>query len=249
MIPRRRLWKFGAVLVSGLILSACASQPGTIHYETDGEGLTTGDGLHRVKYWNAGAAFVRPGASMSQYEKVIVGEITVKYERPPMLANESASILARDDYAFSPSVMNSIQRRFGEAIEEVFSESEHFSFTKRPAVNTFVIFGHIVDLSVTAPPFRSQESDATIYAGAVGAATLFLDVRDLKTGESLVRTVTRSALVLDSAMGLRVSNYGSNAMALRQLFERRLELLRLHLEELHQLSEIPVNTAAVTRPN
>jgi hypothetical protein len=249
MIPRRRLLKFGATLVPGLILFACASPPSGIHYVTDGEGLITGDGLHRVKYWNAGAAFVRPGASMAQYDKVIVGEITVKYQRPPNLANESASILARDNYEFSPSVMKSIQRRFGEAIEEVFSDSEKISFTKRPAANTFVIFGHIVDLSVTAPPFKYQRSDTTVYAGSMGAATLFLDVRDLKTGESLVRTVTRSALIIDSAMGLRISNYGSNAMALRLLFERRINLLRLHLEELQELSEIPVNTAAFTRPN
>ena len=250
MRPER--WRSGIIavlLVAGsVLLLACASGNTEFIYDS-GSNATTADGLHRVKYWGFGAAFVKPGADLRRYDEIMLDEVTVAYKRPPHRARADESTLTRGNYELSPEAMARIKKYFHEVFAKELGKSKIYSVAEAPGPNVLRVSGHIVDLTVNAMPFRDQEAGESDYVKNAGELTLILDVRDSKSREPLVRTADRSALDYGANMGLRQANPVQNSSAVQELFQREAMRLREHLDKIHEYPEIPEPGQPVPEPS
>lgn len=236
-----RLGRASAALIGGsALLLACASKSVDPEFVYDKDArAATADGLYRVEYWGFGAAFVKPGADLQRYDKIVLKEVEVSYKRPPHRARQTDDVLERGNYELSPEAMSQIKKYFHDVFAKELGKSKVYKLTDQPGPDVLRVSGYIVDLDVTAVPFRDQEPGEIDYGRSAGELTMILDVRDSKSGEPLVRTADRSSLDYAAGMGMRQSNPVQNSAAVRELFEREAQRLREHLDKIHQYPEIP----------
>jgi hypothetical protein len=209
---------------------ACAS--GGIVYTT-GPGAVSGDGLHRVRWSDLGAEFVKPGADLRPYRQVLLDPVTIS----SLPADVHADPALRR-YPPPPDYLDAMRRYYQESFAGEFGRGA-FTLASQPGPDVLRISGHVVHLSVTAPPNPEQEPDVTWYEASLGELTLVLDVRDAASGAPLLRTADRQPIALDPVSGFTQDTSVGQASALRQVFGHEARLLRERLEELQRLPEVP----------
>jgi len=222
------------ILVAGI---ACAgASPGGFYYAS-GKGSVTPDGLHQVEWEPFRVTYVKPGADLGRYDKVLVQEVTVSYKRPPPRGNfEQDSI--DPNYALPDSALQSLKRYFHQAFVEKLGKSRIFTVVDAPGPQVLLISGHIVNLEIQVPPFQDQAVDETDFTASPGQMTLILDARDSQSGEPLVR-VGQSRLIEMSDGGWYQSDPVTNSAAVREIFDNWASDLQRELDQLHSLPEIP----------
>ena len=222
--------------------AACAGQaPGGIYY-TSGKGAVTPDGLHRVNWEPFRTTYVKPGADLQRYTKVLVQEVTVSYKTPPRRAGLNRDAIV-PNYALPDSAIESLKRYFHKAFVEALGKSQNFAVVEAPGPEVLLISGHIVNLQIQVPPERDQAVDETDYTTSSGQMTLILDARDSKSGEPLVRVGQARAIQMGD--GWYQSDPVSNSGAVRDMFRTWASELRRELDQFHALPALPpVDTTA-----
>jgi len=204
--------------------TGCAAPPPTVEYQAKGDGPDTADGLYRVRTRRVGAAFLKPGASLADYDSVLIDPVTVSYKL-------SSSTLDAE-------TMARFKRIFQEVFEGQLSRSQVFAVVSGPGPRALRVSGHIVNLVVTVPRFRAGETSFVLDSGEM---TLVLDVRDSRTGEPLARIADRR-LIRPTSAGV-VGGFQSNAVnnwgAVRDVFTEWARFLREGLDGLHELTFPP----------
>ena len=235
--------KFRALLLLVVLgCAACAGQaPGGIYY-TSGKGAVTPDGLHRVNWEPFRTTYVKPGADLQRYTKVLVQEVTVSYKTPPRRAGLNRDAIV-PNYALPDSAIESLKRYFHKAFVEALGKSQNFAVVEAPGPEVLLISGHIVNLQIQVPPERDQAVDETDYTTSSGQMTLILDARDSKSGEPLVRVGQARAIQMGD--GWYQSDPVSNSGAVRDMFRTWASDLRRELDQFHALPALPpVDTTA-----
>ncbi len=223
-------------LVATAGLGCAGSAPGGIHYAS-GNGAVTPDGLHRVDWEPFKITFVKPGADLQRYGKVLVEEVTVAYKTPPRPGQLQRYAIA-PNYALPDSAIASMKRYFHEAFVKALGKSQSFSVTDSPGPDVLLISGRILNLKIAVPPERDQAMDETDYASSSGQMTLVLDARDSTSGEPLVRVGQARAIQLNDG-GWHEVDPVTNSAAVRQVFQTWAEDLRRELDQFHALPELP----------
>jgi hypothetical protein len=230
-------------LVASLLsaCAACAGPPRPVQYETGGPlpAMTT-DGLYRVRNTQIGAAYVRPGASFAGYDAVLIDPVTVSYKKGVSRGGQN-SLFEMDD-----SALERVKGMFQKAFDGQLSRSRAFAVVSEPGPRVLRVSGHIVNLVVTAPPFRGGEVDLVLDAGEL---TLILDVRDSESHEPLARIADRRAIRPEgtSITGGYQSGPVNNWGALREIFNTWARFLREGLDDLHQLPALPMPDVPAAR--
>jgi hypothetical protein len=225
-------------LAVALLGAACsASAPGLVY--ATGSGSVTGDGLHRVRWSQMGAEFVKPGAQLGGYDKVLleplVIQATPKDERPRMGP-------ARQ-YAPTPSYLDGMKRAYQETFSKQFGR-KGFSVVAEPGPGVLRISGLVSDLVLTAP--LDPEADANDYefVTSFGDLTLLLDVRDSTSADPLLRTVDRQAISQTPLMGATRNSTGANLGAQREIFAHEALLLQQEILQLQGMGTVPALPSA-----
>jgi hypothetical protein len=234
---------FRALLILvGLAGIACAGNAPEGIYYASGKGTVTPDGLHRVKWEPFGVTYLKPGADLQRYNKVLVQEVTVSYKTPPRRGSFNRDAIV-PNYALPDSAIASLKRYFHEAFVKALGESQNFTVAEAPGPEVLLISGHIVNLQIQAPPERDQAVDETDYTKSPGQMTLMLDARDSTSGEPLVRVGQARAIQM-SGGGWHESDPVSNSSAVREIFQTWASDLRRELDQFHALPALPpVDTA------
>ena len=220
-------------------LVACAAGPPGVQYELEGSYITTPDGLHRVKSWGLGYAFVKPGADLARYDKAVIGDISIAYKPAPNPEHASRDGIERGTYLLSPTAANWFKRHLQKALTIELDKGEGLFVTDRPAPDAIRVSGHILDLVVHVPPDQGVTDAVTSFLTNRGEFTLVLDVRDAQTGAPLLRVADHSAIKFDGASAHLPSSSATNTMAARQIFHQTAARLRRLLDEVRALPEIP----------
>jgi hypothetical protein len=220
-------------------LVACAAGPPGVQYASEDAYLTTPDGLHRVENWGFGDAFVKPGADLARYDRVLIDAVTIAYKRPRHPAHVSRDGIERGTYLLPPRTANSFKRRLQKTLARELDKSEAFFVTERPAPGAIRVSGHIVDLVVYTPPDRGWGQASVTFIKNRGEFTLVLDVRDAESGAPLLRVADHSAIKADGAGAYLPSNPVTSAAAARQIFQETAMRLRRQLDEIRALPKIP----------
>jgi hypothetical protein len=229
--------------VTGLACSGIAPEGGI--YYASGKGSVTPDGLHLVKHEAFRITYVKPGADLQRYDKVLVQEVTVSYKTPPRSGRLGGDAID-PNYALPDSAIKSLKRYFHDAFVKELGRSQKFSVAEAPGPDVLLISGHIVNLQITAPPERDQSVDETVYTSSSGQMTLILDARDSKSGEPLVR-VGQGRAIQNMDGGWHQSDPVSNSAAVREMFQNWAADLRIELDQFHRLPALPA-VAAPTPP-
>jgi Protein of unknown function (DUF3313) len=215
---------------------ACASPPGGIEYAS-GKGSVTPDGLHLVQWEPFRVTFVKPGADLQRYDKVLVREVTVSYKTPP--AKDRLEQGGMDpNYALPDSALRSLEQYFHKAFVEALGESRDFAITDAPGPDVLLISGHIVNLEIAVPPVMDQDLDETVYSNSSGQMTLILDACDSQSGEPLVRVGQTQAIQMSDG-GMYQSDPVTNSAAVQQMFQTWANDLRRELDQFHALPALP----------
>jgi len=108
--PQRLL---GLILV-GLAAAACAGNAPEGIYYASGKCAVKPDGLHRVEWEPFRTTYLKPGADLQRYDKVLIQEVTVSYKTPPRRASFNRDAID-PNYALPDSAIESLKRYFHEA--------------------------------------------------------------------------------------------------------------------------------------
>ena len=198
---------------------------------------TTAEDLHRVRATRLSAAYLKPGASFAEYDSVRIEPVTIAYKKGAAARSGRQSLFELDD-----SALERMERLFQEAFTKQLGRSKSFTVVSEPGPRVLSVVGHIVNLVVTAPPFRGGEVDFVVDAGEL---TLILDVRDAESHEALARIVDRRAIRPEGSSSITLYQSGpvNNWGALREIFASWAGILRTGLDDLHTLPQIPLPEA------
>lgn len=235
----------GLLIMVCLAGVACAAHaPGGIYY-TSGKGAVTPDGLHRIEWEPFRVTYVKPGADLQRYDKVLVQEVTISYKTPPRRGRLGQDAID-PNYALPDAAIESLKRYFHEAFVKALGESQNFTVVEAPGPDVLLISGHVVNLQIQVPPQQDQSPDETVYAASSGQMTLMLDARDSTSGEPLVRVGQARAIQMSDG-GWYESNPVTNSSAVREIFRTWASDLRRELDQFHALPTLPpVITTAPT---
>ena len=249
-----------AALVAGAAaaLLACASGPGGVRYATQGPGLETVDGLRRVDHWGFALAFVKPGADLARYDSAIIDEVSIAYKEPSHPARTTRDGIQSGTYLLSPYAAKWMKHHLREILAAELRESEALGVTQQPSPHALRVTGYIIDLVVHTPPDWGVGRAASQFLTNRGEFTLVLDVSDAQSGSTLIRVADHAMIKFDGDNAHLPSNSATNVMAVRLTFQQAARRLRLHLDDVHALSELPpapqlvrngVEGAALRRPS
>ena len=230
------------VLAAVLLCAGCgASAPGLVY--TGGPGSVTGDGLHRVRWSQMGAEFVRPGARLGGYDRVLIDPLTIA----PAPEGEKRRMGPTRQYAPTPDYLDGMRRIYQESFVRQFDRGG-FSVVSEPGPGVLRISGHVADLVLTARLDPEGQTTTREFVRGFGELTLLLEVRDSVSGETLLRTVDRQPIARDPVAGAAVNSTGANLSAQRLLFANQALLLHQRLAELRAMGTSPETPPAGAAP-
>lgn len=229
-------------LAAALVAAGCAgSSPGLVY--ATGAGSVTGDGLHRVRWSQMGAEFVKPGAELGGYARVILDPLTIAVAP----AGEKRRMGPMNQYPPTPAFLDGMRRTYQESFARQFGRGG-FSVVSEPGPGVLRISGHVVDLVLTARLDPEEDSTSTELVRSFGDLTLLLDVRDATSGEPLLRTVDRQPISQTPLTGAVRNSTGANLGAQREVFGHQALLLQQQLVELQRMGRVPEPPAEAAAP-
>ena len=179
-VVTRRLRSLGAVtlLCLGFAAAASAAKPPQV----------TEDGLELRKSKGIGLLYVRPGASLAGFKKVMMDPVEVAF---------SKNWNPRDygTYGLKASEVDKIRRDLAAAARDTFLKVLGAGgYSEAPEVDTGVlrIRAAIVNLYINAPDTMEAGRSRTFVANA-GEMTLAMELRDATTGTVLARAFDAKA--------------------------------------------------------
>lgn len=215
-----------ALIASSGLLTGCAGSNPTV--DTSAEAEISFDGLYRVKGGTADAAWVRKGADISQYSKIMLQGVGIEYRPGGESGRLYYSRRSADHFEISDKQKERLVEILTEAFRKELGKSEHFTIVSERGPDVLLIRGALLDVVSFVPPEPIGRGE--IFLSRVGEATLVLEIRDSVSDAILVRAVDRRAAE-DAARGFSRSNRVFNAAEVRRMAQTWARKLRERLDE------------------
>ena len=171
-------------------VAGCASTPTpppTLQTGPDAE--VTVDGLVRVDHAVVPVAYRKPDMDLSQYTRFMLDSVEVAYQRDPGNRRRSPMGGGGDNFALSPSQMETLKGMFQEAVVEALTKDDGYELTTESGPDVLRITASLIDLVVRVPTDLGGRQD--VYTRSYGLVSLILELRDSQSGEILVRAGDR----------------------------------------------------------
>jgi len=148
------------------------------------------DGLSLVKLKGMDAAYARPGADFTTYNKVIIDPIEVAFSKNwDQKTTTSGSNIGRK---IEPEKLEEIKTKLGqiaqETFTEVFSKDNGMQVVTTPGPDVLRFSSAIVDLWPRAVDTQEPGRSYTFTTSA-GSAVLYAELKDSETGQLIGRVV------------------------------------------------------------
>jgi hypothetical protein len=230
---------------------ACAADlpggaPGGIVYASD-QGAATPEGLYRIEWQPFQSTFVKPGADLRMYDKVMVEPVTIAYKTPPRpddTGGEDDMIIK--NYALPEASIKALEKAFHDVFVKELGKSKDFTVVTTPGPDVLRIAPRIIDLQVTVPPQGDQDLGTFYHTFSAGSMTLVLEAQDSQSHEPLVAVGQTRDVQLNGAM--YSSNPAANSGAVQQLLQDWASELRQELDQFHSLPRLPALPASAKMP-
>ena len=191
----------------------------------------TKDGLHLYKQTKERLAYVRPGATFTQYKRVAILDCSVefskdwvkKYNRDQR--DPSRKIRDRD----LERAKTALQGDFKKIFTEELQQGGRYQVVDSGGPDVLVLRPALINIQVNAPDLMSAGRSAT-YIQSAGAMTVYLELWDAASNTILARVIDGS--VDPDRYGQRSSSVTNRAAAERMMrswadeLRSRLDLVR-----------------------
>ena len=200
---QRRLWGWLCACLGTTLLIGCGS--------TTSAPDTTHDGLVRLDDTEFGVVYAKPGVALDGYQRFAVHHCEVSFRKNWLRDQNSTRRSATQ--RVTEDDMDSIRASLAKLCEAEFltvlaDEPTYNVVGEEDAdAETLLLRPNIINLDVVAPDVQSPGISRT-YTTESGEMTLFLEVADAVTGETLYRVVDRRRNL--NSMRLQWSNSVTN---------------------------------------
>ena len=192
---------------------------------------TTPEGLVLLKDTKLNTVYVRPGASLDQYTKVVLfdAEVAFRNNWDRDFNRNVMPGMTRVRPADMERIKESLAEEFRTVFTEELQEKRGYEIVETADYDVLVVRPAIVNLDVTAPQLRGQANERQIIASA-GQMTLWMELHDSVTGELLARVID-PAVDNRGGMSFRASTTG-NRNAARGILSVWAEILGKNMGEI-----------------
>ena len=177
----------------------------------------TPEGLVLMENTELQYVYVRPGATLDQYTKVVLFDAHVAF-RKNWDRDYNRNLMPGATRA-RPDDMERIKVSLAEMFKEVFTEElqdkRGYEVVQLADYDVLVVKPAIINLDVTAPQLSNTSNDRNIITSA-GQMTLWMELYDSVTGELIARVID-PAVDNRNGMSYRASGTGNKSAARKML--------------------------------
>ncbi|CAA0125514.1 Uncharacterised protein [Halioglobus japonicus] len=211
------------VLMFVALVSACAvNQQASLP-------AVSSDGLHLVPDTKLGAVYLKPGADLSQYNKLALLDTYVSFAKNwQRNYNEEATFEDQVSDKEMQKIRNKVSEGFAEELTKTLT-ADGRQFVKTGGTGVLILRPAIINLRITAPDLMTPGMEQTFVA-STGSMTLYLELLDGKTGDLIARIIDSEAASDDGIA--EVANSVTNTADFDRVVQRWAQLLNAHLKRL-----------------
>lgn len=224
---------FRRMLAGTVVASLLVSTLALAATNADLDEAMSHDGLEKVTVSGVALAYARPGATLAGYDRVKIDPVTVAFRKDwdPKRTGSAIRLSQDERENIRNGVATIVQEEF---VKELQSRSR-YEVVDEVGPDVLRVKVHIVNLYITAPDTGSFGTSRT-YVVSAGEMTLYAELLDAETGETLARVIDRR--VAGGADGRMVmSNSMMNRAEAQDIASGWARLLRTALDNAHSIGK------------
>jgi hypothetical protein len=218
-----------SILVSLVIALVAACATGTAGTAgTAGYPAVSPDGLHLVPGTTLAAVYMKPGANLSQYDKIAILDTYVSFAKNwQRNYNEDATFEDQISDQQMQNIRKNVASEFGKEMIRVLT-ADGRQIVETGGTGVLILRPAIINLEITQPDLMTPGMQQTFVASA-GSMTLYLELLDGKTGDLIARVIDPEAA--DDAGMAGISNAVTNTADFDRIVQRWAQILNAHLAQ------------------
>ena len=190
------------------------------------------DGLHLMPDTKLRAVYMKPGADLSEYDKIALLATYVAFRKNWQREhNEDETFDQRINAKQMKEITDRVSKEFNKEFTKVLSTKGGHQIVKDAGEGVLILRPAIINLDVTAPDLMTAGMSETAVASA-GSATLYLELYDGKTQAIIARIIDPEAA--DNGGLAEVANSVTNTADFDRIVRRWAEILNRHLAQVKQ---------------
>jgi len=204
-----------------LFLAACATTATTPSAPPE-----TVDGLKLVPGTKVAEVYMKPGASLSQYDKIALLDPYVAFAKNWQRDyNEQATFEDQVTDKDMQEIRQRVAKEFSRELLKVLT-ADGRQIVSTGGTGVLIVRPAILNLQITAPDLMTPGMEQTFVTSA-GSMTLYVELLDGKTGDLIARVIDPEAA--DDAGIAEVANAVTNTADFDRVVQRWAQLLNAHL--------------------
>ena len=217
-------------MVKKLLLPLVALLAATTGFASDDFPAVSHDGLHLMPDTKLRAVYMKPGADLSQYDKIALLDTYVAFRKNWQRDhNDEEPFDMRVSDKDMKDIRDRVSREFAREMTKVLSTEGGHQMVTGGGSGVLILRPAIINLDITAPDIMSPGMSQT-YVASAGSMTLYLELYDGKTGSIIARIIDPEAA--DNAGIAQVANRVSNTADFDRVVRRWAEILNKHMAQL-----------------
>ena len=185
------------------------------------------DGLQLMPDTKLRAVYMKPGADLSQYDKIALLDTYVAFRKNWQRdhnADEPFDMRVSD--RDMKEIRDRVSKEFAKEMTKVLSEEGGHEMVSDGGAGVLILRPAIVNLDITAPDVMSPGMNRT-YVASAGSMTLYLELYDGATGDIIARVIDPEAA--DDAGIAQVANRVTNTADFDRVVRRWAEIINANL--------------------
>jgi hypothetical protein len=188
------------------------------------------DGLHLMPDTKVRAVYMKPGADLSEYDKIALLDTYVAFAKNWQREhNEDEPFGERVSDKDMKEIQDRVAKEFKKEFTKVLSTEGGHQIVADAGDGVLILRPAIINLEVTAPDLMTAGMSQTVVASA-GSMTLYLELFDGKTQSIIARIIDPEAA--DNVGIAQVANRVTNTADFDRVLRRWAEILNAHLAQL-----------------
>lgn len=217
-------------MIKKVIVSLVLVMAATLAFAKDDFPAVSHDGLHLVPDTKLRAVYMKPGADLSEYDKVSLLDCYVSFRKNwKRQHNEEEPFDQRVSDKDMKEITSRVAKEFNKEFTKVLSTEGGHQVVTDAADGVLILRPAIINLEVTAPDLMTAGMSETVVASA-GSMTLYLELYDGKTQSIIARIIDPEAA--DNVGIAQVANRVTNTADFDRVLRRWAETLNKHLAQL-----------------
>jgi hypothetical protein len=212
-----------------LIVSMFLAMAATLAFAKADLPAVSHDGLHLMPDTKLRAVYMKPGADLSQYDKVALLDVYVAFRKHWQREhNEDEPFEMRVSDKDMKEIRDRVSKAFAKEFTKVLSTEGGHQVVTGGGDGVLILRPAIINLDVTAPDLMTAGMSQTMVASA-GSMTLYLELYDGKTNAIIARIIDPEAA--DNVGLAQVANRVTNTADFDRVLRRWAEILNKHLAQ------------------